>query len=99
MGVVKGGGFASPFGIRLYKTVPLPCRKAIFLRKCLCMGGGERAPVALCREPTEPAGETGVGLQKTYSPAGESGELSPQATEGAALEARFIETSFCGRGP
>ena len=24
--------------------------------------GGERAPVALCREPTEPAGETGVGL-------------------------------------
>ena len=26
------------------------------------MGGGERAPVALCREPTEPAGETGVGF-------------------------------------
>ena len=24
-------------------------------------GGGERAPVALCREPTEPAGETGGG--------------------------------------
>ena len=35
-------------------------------------GGGERAPVALCREPTEPAGETrGVGTAKLAQPAGE----------------------------
>ena len=33
------------------------------------MGGGERAPVALCREPTEPAGETGVGFTQGDPPA------------------------------
>ena len=31
--------------------------------------GGERAPVALCREPTEPAGETGVGFTQGDPPA------------------------------
>ena len=94
------GGFA-PLKIQFnLKTYP-PSRayEGLYLLYGWVREGGERAPVALCREPTEPAGETGVGLQKTYSPAGESGELSPQATEGAALEARFIETSFCGRGP
>ena len=42
--------------------VPLPYQQATLAHSFLLREGGERAPVALCREPTEPAGETGVGL-------------------------------------
>ena len=58
MGIHKGGGTASPFGIKLYIVLPLPRQRGCIYRFCEGAGGGERAPVALCREPTEPAGET-----------------------------------------
>ena len=57
-GLSKGGGIASPLWneiIDLYPP-PMPVGYPPLLGKS--MGGGERAPVALCREPTEPAGET-----------------------------------------
>ena len=41
--------------------IPLPYQQAILPHPFPLREGGERAPVALCREPTEPAGETGVG--------------------------------------
>ena len=42
------------------------------LKLSILTGGGERAPVALCREPTEPAGETGVGTAELAQTAGET---------------------------
>ena len=42
--------------------IPLPYQQVILPHSFPLREGGERAPVALCREPTEPAGETGVGL-------------------------------------
>ena len=42
--------------------IPLPCQRGPLFQKSIGAGGGERAPVALCREPTEAAAETGVGI-------------------------------------
>ena len=71
-GVIKGGGIASPFGIKLYKTVPLPrLRGKIYLHGMDAGGGGERAPVALCREPVS-------------APASVGAERSPPATSARA---------------
>ena len=44
-------------------------------------GGGERAPVALCREPTEPAGETGGG-KHTASQSSRRDGRAPQNAPG-----------------
>ena len=55
--------------------------------------GGERAPVALCREPTEPAGETGGG-KHTASQSSRRDGRTPQPTpwvrgNGAAASCPF----------
>ena len=52
-----------PFGIRLYKTVPLPYRKGGDYSSLALREGGERAPVALCREPVYVA--TSVGAERS----------------------------------
>ena len=53
-----------------------------------CMGGGERAPVALCRDPTEPAGETrGWAAPVPSKTAGETGEARLGSPYGGAVAA------------
>ena len=47
-----------PFGIKLYSFLPLPYRKGTDSILTSLTGGGERAPVALFREPTDAAAET-----------------------------------------
>ena len=52
------------------------------------MGGGERAPVALCRDPTEPAGETrGWAAPVPSKTAGETGEARLGSPYGGAVAA------------
>ena len=44
--------------LNIKNKIPLPRRRGYRYLLGMGAGGGERAPVALCREPTEPAGET-----------------------------------------
>ena len=59
------GGYA-PLKIQFNLKTYSPSRacEGLYLLYGWVREGGERAPVALCREPTEPAGETGVGSTK-----------------------------------
>ena len=56
--------------------IPLPYQQATLAHSFLLREGGERAPVALCREPTEPAGETQPPSLR---------EMPPQAAEGVQI--------------
>ena len=65
-----------------------------------CMGGGERAPVALCREPTEPAGETRGWEAHSFSrqqarPGGGYSKIDPLGSEDH--RAGFILLSCAGK--
>ena len=65
---VQGGNAPLKILLNTKIIIPLPRQRGNILRHGLGAGGGERAPVALCREPTEPAGETrGVGRIKLSS--------------------------------
>ena len=44
--------------LKIKNEIPLPRLRGWIYLQGMGAGGGERAPVALCREPTEPAGET-----------------------------------------
>ena len=58
-GCQKGGGAtAPPLWNEIIDLYPPPMLESYSLLQGGSMGGGERAPVALCREPTEPEGET-----------------------------------------
>ena len=63
------GGYA-PLKIQLNLKPYSPSRASEVTHTSMVWAreGGERAPVALCREPTEPAGETGVGCTLGGSP-------------------------------
>ena len=61
LGVQGGNAPLKKLYIILKIEIPLPYQQATLAHSFLLREGGERAPVALCREPTEPAGETGVG--------------------------------------
>ena len=67
MGGYKGG--AKPPFEKLYiilkLEIPLPLRQAPLPHKLEQREGGERAPVALCREPTEAAAETSPSAPAT----------------------------------
>ena len=57
-GCQRGGATAPPLWNEIIDLYPPPMLESYSLLQGGSMGGGERAPVALCREPTEPAGET-----------------------------------------
>ena len=71
VGGCQRGALRPPFGMRLYKFVPLPYGKGTDFSFCPLTGGGERAPVALCREPVS-------------APASVGAERSPLATSARA---------------
>ena len=52
--------------------------------------------MALCREPTEPAGETGVGTANPAHTAGETGAATSSAESGNKKEGRSIVYSPAG---
>ena len=52
--------------------------------------------MALCREPTEPAGETGVGTANPAHTAGETGAATSSAESGNKKEGRSIVYSPTG---
>ena len=79
----KGGfprGPTAPLG---KNKIPPPVAARSHPVQTITTGGGERAPVALCREPTEAAAETGVGTAREVTPpdpappAPPKGEASP----------------------
>ena len=53
----------------MYRIIsPSRASAAPSFRRVRAWEGGERAPVALCREPTEPAGETGGRASRSMKP-------------------------------
>ena len=85
------GGISPPFGIKLYKTVPLPRLRGNSFRRGLGAGGGQGGGY----HKTFPAGETGVGLSKLSYPAGET-EAAPSPEAGNKKEGRSIVYSPSG---
>ena len=61
---VQGGNAPLKIQFNLKTYSPSRACEGLYLLYGWVREGGERAPVALCREPTEPAGETGVGFTK-----------------------------------
>ena len=57
-----------PLEILLYikNEIPLPRLRGYRFLLSMGAGGGERAPVALCREPTEAAAETRGWVSQNY---------------------------------
>ena len=66
-GVHKGGGFASPFGIRLYKIIPLPRQKGNSFHHSLGAGGGRGWA---CIKPTTRQARPGGELCKAQLSSG-----------------------------